>query len=59
LLGIYTRISALFLGLHLFGIAFSLGINAVRIRDFGLAVATISVFLNGNDFMCLSHKPEN
>lgn len=53
LTGLYTRIVALLLGLHLFGIAFSLGFNAIAVRDFGLAFATIAVFFLGSDKLCL------
>mgnify|MGYP001569950896 CR=1 FL=1 len=54
--GLFTRIAALILSLHLFGIAFSLGFNDLGIRDFGLAFATLAVFLNGADFLCLDKK---
>src|SRR3989338_9601104 len=39
--GTYLRFSSFVLGLHLFGIAFSLWYSAIAIRDFGLAFATI------------------
>lgn len=47
LVGFYTRIVALFLGLHLLGIAFSVGYNPTGVRDFGLSIALISIFLYG------------
>ncbi len=47
-LGFYTRIVALLLGLHLLGIAFSLGYTALGVRDFGLALATLAVFFYGS-----------
>ena len=56
LLGLLTRIASLLLSLHLFGIAFSLGYNDLAIRDLGLALATFSVFLHGNDLLCLDNK---
>ena len=56
LAGILTRFSALILGLHLIGIAFSLGYGALAVRDLGLAIATLSVFINGNDILCYSRK---
>ncbi|HLC31157.1 MAG TPA: DoxX family membrane protein [Candidatus Nanoarchaeia archaeon] len=56
LLGLYTRFSSLILSLHLFGIAFSLGFNDLGVRDFGLAVATLVIFLNGADFLTLDKK---
>ncbi|MEK6898578.1 MAG: DoxX family membrane protein [Nanoarchaeota archaeon] len=45
LIGLYSRFSALILGIHLLFIAFSIGFNPVGIRDFGLAMATIALFL--------------
>lgn len=59
LLGLYVRFSALLLSLHLFGIAFAVGYNAIAVRDFGLAVATFAVFLNGRDVLCLKKKVYN
>ena len=56
LIGLYTRLSSFILALHLFGIAFSIGFNPLGIRDFGLAVATLIVFLNGVDKFCLDKK---
>jgi uncharacterized membrane protein YphA (DoxX/SURF4 family) len=56
ILGIYTRFSSLFLSLHLFGIAFSIGFNPLGIRDFGLAFATLTVYLNEPDKYCLENK---
>ena len=56
-LGVWTRIAALLLALHLFGIAFaSLGISPVGVRDFGLAVATLAIFLYGPDDLCLQKE---
>lgn len=56
LLGLYTRISSLILSINLFLIAFSIGFNPLGIRDFGLAFATLAVFLNGHDKFCLENK---
>ena len=53
LLGIFTRLSAFLLSLHLFSICLALGYNAIAIRDLGLAFATFAVFMNGNDKLCL------
>ena len=52
LLGVFTRVSALILSMHLFAIMLSLGYNDVAVRDFGLSMAAFSVFLNGHDFFC-------
>ncbi|MDO8480624.1 MAG: DoxX family membrane protein [Nanoarchaeota archaeon] len=53
LIGIWVRPVALLLALHLFAIVFTVGFNAVGVRDFGLAFATLAVFLNGPDAWCL------
>ena len=53
LLGLFTRLSALLLALHLFGIVVSLGYTAIAVRDFGLAIATLSIFFRGDDDFCL------
>jgi len=56
LIGIYTRFSALILSIHLFFIALSIGISPLGIRDFGLAIATFVIFLNGPDKFCIDKK---
>ncbi|NOZ80497.1 MAG: DoxX family membrane protein [DPANN group archaeon] len=56
LLGFWTRISAAILALHLFGIAISLGYNDIMIRDLGLVLALVSVFLAGPDPWCLDSR---
>ncbi len=48
MLGIYTNLVALLLSLHLFGITFSIGLNNIGIRDFGLAVATLAIAMLPN-----------
>jgi uncharacterized membrane protein YphA (DoxX/SURF4 family) len=53
LLGIFTRLSALLLGLHLVIISISLGYSATAIRDWGLSIATLSIALHGHDNFCL------
>jgi len=53
LVGFFTRLSAIFLALKLFGIMFIIGYNDVGVRDFGLAMATLSIFLYGADAWCL------
>jgi len=54
LLGLFTRISALILLLHLIVIITGLGYNDIMIRDIGLAFATLSVLVNGKDVWSLS-----
>lgn len=48
--GFYTRIVSLLLALHLFGITYTLGYGPIAVRDFGLSVAILSVFLYGADY---------
>ena len=43
--GFYTRIVALLLSLHLFFVAYEVGYNDIGVRDFALAVATLSLAL--------------
>ncbi|RME32217.1 DoxX family membrane protein [Candidatus Woesearchaeota archaeon] len=54
--GIYTRLSAAVLGLHLLAISTSMGFTETAVRDFGLALATLSVALTGPDVLCLDRK---
>jgi uncharacterized membrane protein YphA (DoxX/SURF4 family) len=49
LLGLFTRVVALLLGIHLLGIIITLGYNEIAVRDAGLLIALISVFLHGAD----------
>lgn len=53
IVGIYTRLSSGLLSLHLLGIILSLGYNEIAVRDVGLFFAGLSVFLNGDDDLCL------
>ncbi len=54
--GLYMRLSALVLGLHLAGIAFSMGYSPLAIRDMGLALATLSLALFEPDPLSLDGK---
>ncbi|MFH1916379.1 MAG: DoxX family membrane protein [Nanoarchaeota archaeon] len=56
LFGLYTRIAALILGLHLFGITLSLGLSPLALRDFGLSLATLSLVFLGPDRLCLDMR---
>jgi len=58
LVGFQTRVVALLLALHLFGIAFSFGWHPIGIRDFGLAIATLSIFFAGADVCCWERRRE-
>ena len=56
IIGLFTRIVAFILFLHILLIMFSLGYNDVAVRDFGLALAAFSVSLYGADKWCLDKK---
>jgi uncharacterized membrane protein YphA (DoxX/SURF4 family) len=53
LLGVFVRPVAFLLGIHLFGITFSLGLSDLGVRDFGLSFATMAVSFYGDDFYTL------
>jgi len=53
LLGLFTRIVSLLLFLHLIGIMYTVGFDALGVRDFGLTVAMLCIFLNGHDVLTL------
>lgn len=44
--GYFTQFAALILALHMFDIAYVVGYDAIGVRDFGLAVATLAIALN-------------
>jgi len=47
--GWQTRIAALLLALHLFDIMYVVGYGEIGVRDFGLALALLVIFMNGPD----------
>ncbi len=47
LLGLFTRVVSLLLALHMLHITFVVGYNAIGVRDFGLAISTVALFLLG------------
>ena len=55
LLGYFTRISALLLALHMLDITYVVGFDAIGVRDFGLAIATIAMFMFGPDSFSLDY----
>ncbi|KKW46178.1 MAG: hypothetical protein UY96_C0008G0003 [Parcubacteria group bacterium GW2011_GWB1_56_8] len=57
--GVYIRLSALILGLHLLGIAWNIGWNPTGMQDFGLALATLAISLRGDDFLSLDRFLKN
>ena len=54
--GWQTRLCALLLTLHLLDIMWVVGYGEIGVRDFGLAVATFVIFMNGSDLLCLDYK---
>ena len=55
LFGWHVRFAALLLALHLFDIMYVVGYGEIGVRDFGLAVATLAVFMNGPDILAIHH----
>ena len=55
LLGYFTRFTALLLALHMLDITYVVGFDAVGVRDFGLAIATIAIFMFGVDHFSLDY----
>ena len=51
--GWQTRLVSLLLALHLFDIMYVVGYGEIGVRDFGLAMATFVVFMNGPDVLCI------
>ncbi len=56
LFGWQTRIVALLLALHLLDIMYIVGYGEIGVRDFGLAIATLVVAMNGSDMLCVDKK---
>lgn len=54
--GIYTRVSAVLLAVHLLDIMWIVGYGEIGVRDFGLSLALITVALNGADMLCAEYK---
>lgn len=53
LLGFFTRFVSLILALHMLDIMTIVGLNAIGVRDFGLSIAIIAIFMDGDDFLTL------
>lgn len=51
-----TRLVAFLLAAHLFDIMWIVGYGEIGVRDFGLALATLVVFMNGPDILCIQQK---
>ena len=54
--GYQVRIVALLLALHLFDIMYVVGYGEIGVRDFGLALATLVVSMNGPDILSAQKK---
>ena len=59
LIGWQTRLAAFLLGAHLLDIMWVVGYGEIGVRDFGLAIATLVVFMQGADFLCLDFDDTN
>ena len=55
IIGLFTRIVSAILFLHLLGIIASIGYNDIAVRDFGLLMAILAIFLFGDDQWCLAN----
>ena len=53
ILGLFLRFFSFIGIIHLIGITASVGYNDIGIRDFGILLALIAVFLNGPDQYCI------
>ena len=56
LVGWQTRIVAFLMALHLVDIMYIVGYGEIGVRDFGLAVATFTIFMNGPDALCMDAR---
>jgi uncharacterized membrane protein YphA (DoxX/SURF4 family) len=65
LFGFFTHISALLLAFHMLSITFTVGYNAIGVRDFGLSMAAIALFLLGphhfsvDNWLCTKYPPKD
>ncbi len=55
-LGVWTRVAAALLFLHLLTIIFDVRLTAIGVRDIGLAIATLSIAIYGNDVYSWSQR---
>lgn len=55
LIGWQTRIVALLIGLHLLDVMYVVGYGEIGVRDFGLAMATIVVGMQGSDILSFDY----
>ncbi len=63
LFGFFTRVSSLLLALHMISITMAVGFNAIGVRDFGLSMAAIALFMMGvhccsvDNWLCTKYPP--
>lgn len=55
IMGLFTRTATALIAIHLVGIVFTLGYSAIAIRDIGLIIALVSIFMNGDDSWSISN----
>lgn len=55
LFGIFTRFVAFVLFLHMADITIMVGLDSIGIRDFGLSIAMLVVWINGSDLFSLDN----
>lgn len=57
-IGLWTRVVALIAALHLFVIVIDIGLSAIGVRDFGLAVALLSLGMMGGKDILAAETPD-
>ena len=55
ILGLFSRLCSLLLAIHMFDVTFIVGFDALGMRDLGLAIASLSIFLYGPDVLSLEN----
>ena len=55
LFGIFTRFVAFVLFLHMADITIMVGLDSIGVRDFGLSIAMLVVWINGSDLFSLDN----
>jgi uncharacterized membrane protein YphA (DoxX/SURF4 family) len=63
IIGLYTRVTSFLLAFHMLSIVWAVGYSATGVRDFGLFMGIVTVFLYGADELTLDnvykHKLHN
>ena len=55
LAGLYTRIIVLLMALHMLEITYTVGYDAIGVRDLGLTIALFTIFLHGSSPFSLDY----